>query len=43
MSYAVPSKHFAPQVSDKLAQVAESQGMSILEAAAFERHGVKMI
>ena len=43
MSYAVPSKHFAPQVSDKLAQVAESQGMSILEAAAFERHGVRMI
>lgn len=43
MSYAAPTKHFAPQVSDKLAQVAESQGMSILEAAAFERHGVKMI
>ncbi|SMQ84923.1 hypothetical protein SAMN05444673_6185 [Bacillus sp. OV166] len=42
MSYAVPSKNFAPQVSNKVAQFAESQGMSILEAAAFERHGLKI-
>jgi secreted PhoX family phosphatase len=43
MSYATPAKSFAPQVSDKLVKFAEEQGMSVLEAAAFERHGVKMI
>ncbi|MDR7078929.1 hypothetical protein J2Y03_003986 [Neobacillus niacini] len=42
MSYAVPSKEFAPKVSDELVEFAESQGMSILEAAAFERHGLKI-
>jgi uncharacterized protein len=42
MSYATPTKDFAPKVSDKLVEFAESQGMSILEAAAFERHGLKI-
>jgi uncharacterized protein len=42
MSYSSPGKQFAPEVSDKLAAFAESQGISILEAAAFERHGVKI-
>ncbi|MBM7692213.1 secreted PhoX family phosphatase [Peribacillus deserti] len=42
MSYATPSKHFAPQVSDKLVKFAENQGISVLEAAAFERHGLKI-
>jgi uncharacterized protein len=42
MSYAVPA-NLAPQVSDKVAKAAEEQGMSILEAAAFERHGVQLI
>lgn len=42
MSFAAPA-NLAPQVSDKVAKAAEAQGMSILEAAAFERHGVKMI
>jgi uncharacterized protein len=42
MSYATPA-NLAPQVSDKVAKAAEEQGMSILEAAAFERHGIKMI
>jgi len=40
MGHAVPPKHFAPQISDKLAAFAESQGISPLEAAAFHRHGV---
>lgn len=42
MSFAAPA-NLAPQVSEKVAKAAEAQGMSILEAAAFERHGVKMI
>ncbi|WHY02610.1 alkaline phosphatase PhoX [Neobacillus sp. DY30] len=42
MSYAAPA-NLAPQVSDKVAKAAEEQGMSILEAAAFERHGVELI
>lgn len=42
MSYAEPAKNFAPKVSDKMVKFAESQGMSILEAAAFERHGIKI-
>lgn len=42
MSYAAPA-NLAPQVSEKVAKAAEEQGMSILEAAAFERHGVKLI
>jgi secreted PhoX family phosphatase len=42
MSFAAPA-NLAPQVSEKVAKAAEAQGMSVLEAAAFERHGVKMI
>jgi uncharacterized protein len=42
MSFAAPA-NLAPQVSEKTAKAAEAQGMSILEAAAFERHGVKII
>jgi uncharacterized protein len=41
MSYAAPM-NLAPQVSEKTAKAAEAQGMSILEAAAFERHGVNL-
>jgi secreted PhoX family phosphatase len=41
MSFAAPA-NLAPQVSDEMAKAAESQGMSLLEAAAFERHGVKL-
>ncbi|OCA87767.1 hypothetical protein A8F94_07925 [Bacillus sp. FJAT-27225] len=41
MSYAAPAK-LAPQVSEKTAKAAEAQGMSILEAAAFERAGVNI-
>lgn len=41
MSYAAPA-NLAPQVSEKVAKAAEAQGMSVLEAAAFERHGVKL-
>ncbi|MEH7379140.1 alkaline phosphatase PhoX [Bacillus sp. JJ1533] len=41
MSFAAP-KNLAPQVSEKVAKAAEAQGMSVLEAAAFERHGVNL-
>ncbi|MFB3170833.1 alkaline phosphatase PhoX [Neobacillus sp. 179-C4.2 HS] len=41
MSYAAPA-NLAPQVSEKVAKAAEAQGMSVLEAAAFERHGIKL-
>ncbi|MCM3575981.1 DUF839 domain-containing protein [Mesobacillus subterraneus] len=41
MSFAAPA-NLAPQVSEKVAKAAKAQGMSILEAAAFERHGVNM-
>ncbi|WP_394139433.1 alkaline phosphatase PhoX [Cytobacillus oceanisediminis] len=43
MSYAAPPASFAPAVSDKLAAFAEKQGMSNLEAAALERHGMPII
>jgi uncharacterized protein len=42
MSFAAPA-NLAPKVSEKVAKAAEAQGMSVLEAAAFERHGIKMI
>lgn len=42
MSFAAPA-NLAPQVSEITAKAAEAQGMSVLEAAAFERHGVKLI
>lgn len=41
MSYAAPA-NLAPQVSEKVARAAEAQGMSVLEAAAFERHGLML-
>lgn len=41
MSFAAP-KNLAPLVSEKVAKAAEAQGMSVLEAAAFERHGVNL-
>ncbi|MBM6616978.1 alkaline phosphatase PhoX [Bacillus suaedaesalsae] len=41
MSYSAPT-NLAPKISDHVAKVAEAQGMSVLEAAAFERHGIKL-
>jgi uncharacterized protein len=41
MSFAAPA-NLAPQVSEKVAKAAKEQGMSILEAAAFERHGINL-
>jgi len=43
MNNAQPPASFAPIVSDKLAAFAEDQGMSLLEAAALERHGMPII
>ena len=43
MNYAQPPADFAPIVSDKLAAFAEEQGMSTLEAAALERHGMPIL
>ncbi|GAE34490.1 hypothetical protein JCM9157_1551 [Halalkalibacter akibai JCM 9157] len=40
MNHAAPPAGFAPKVTDKLTAFAEEQGISILEAAALERHGV---
>ncbi len=40
MSHAAPPASFAPQISNKVAQYAEENGMSPLAAAALERHGV---
>lgn len=41
MSYAAPA-NLAPKLSETIAKAAEAQGMSVLEAAAFERHGIKL-
>lgn len=43
MNNAQPPAELAPIVSDKLAAFAEEQGMSILEAAALERHGMPIL
>jgi secreted PhoX family phosphatase len=43
MGHAAPPKQYAPQVSDKLALFAERQGMTVLEAAAFQRHGMPIL
>ena len=43
MNQAAPPANFAPIASDKLTAFAEEQGMSILEAAALERHGMPII
>lgn len=40
MGIAAPPADLAPVVSKKVAAFAEEQGMSILEAAALERHGM---
>ncbi|KAA9029136.1 alkaline phosphatase PhoX [Niallia endozanthoxylica] len=43
MNYAQPPADLAPVVSDKLRAFAEEQGMSMLEAAALERHGMPIL
>jgi secreted PhoX family phosphatase len=43
IGHAAPPTHFAPAVSDKLNAFAESQGMSLLEAAALSRHGMPIL
>ncbi|HZH59130.1 MAG TPA: alkaline phosphatase PhoX [Metabacillus sp.] len=43
MGHAAPPTTFAPAVSDKLVEFAERQGMSILEAAAFQRNGMPIV
>ncbi|HZG71337.1 MAG TPA: alkaline phosphatase PhoX [Chondromyces sp.] len=43
MNNAQPPEDLAPVVSDKLAAFAEEQGMSLLEAAALERHGMPIL
>ncbi|WP_173917491.1 alkaline phosphatase PhoX [Halobacillus sp. Marseille-Q1614] len=40
MGHAAPPTQYAPQLSDKLSAFAEVNGMSDLEAAAFQRHGI---
>ncbi|WP_332632484.1 alkaline phosphatase PhoX [Halalkalibacter flavus] len=40
MNHASPPAGFAPVVSDKLTVFAEEQGISVLEAAALDRHGI---
>ncbi|WP_100405834.1 alkaline phosphatase PhoX [Bacillus solitudinis] len=43
MNHAAPPLPLAPHVSDKLTAFAERQGMSLLEAAALERHGMPVL
>jgi secreted PhoX family phosphatase len=43
MGHAAPPSNYAPVVSDKLVQFAENQGMSVLEAAAFQRNGMPIL
>ncbi|MET3698331.1 hypothetical protein SAMN05877753_108184 [Bacillus oleivorans] len=43
MGFAAPPVNLGPVVSDKLAAFAAEQGMSILEAAALERHGMPIL
>jgi hypothetical protein len=42
MAVAAPPAHLAPQVSGELAEAANKFGMSQLEAAAYDRLGVKL-
>lgn len=42
MSAAVPPEELAPRVSGELAEAAERQGMGTLEAAAYDRIGVRL-
>ncbi|MGG3574005.1 alkaline phosphatase PhoX [Bacillus gobiensis] len=43
MGHAAPPAAYAPQVSDKLSAFAENQGITTLEAAAFQRHGMPIL
>lgn len=43
MGHAAPPSALGPAVSEKLAAFAEEQGMSLLEAAALERHGMPIL
>jgi uncharacterized protein len=43
MGHAAPPKQYAPQLSDKLIAFAEIQGISDLEAAALQRHGMPIV
>ncbi|WP_428910920.1 alkaline phosphatase PhoX [Niallia sp. Krafla_26] len=43
MNVAQPPANYGPDVSDKLAAFAQEQGMSMLEAAALERHGMPIL
>lgn len=43
MGHTAPPENYAPNVSDKLSAFAEVQGMSNLEAAAFQRHGMPIL
>jgi secreted PhoX family phosphatase len=43
LAHAAPPEQFAPRISKELTAAAEQHGMSPLEAAAFQRHGVSLI
>ncbi len=43
MGHAAPPESYAPKVSDNVTAFAEIQGVSPLEAAAFQRHGMPII
>ncbi|MGJ9457406.1 hypothetical protein [Oceanobacillus sp. CF4.6] len=43
MGHAAPPKNYEPKISDNLAAFAEIQGMSNLEVAAYQRHGIPII
>ncbi|MFG6120495.1 alkaline phosphatase PhoX [Thalassobacillus sp. B23F22_16] len=43
MGHAAPPAQYAPKISDKLSAAAEVDGMSNLEAAAFQRHGMPIL
>lgn len=43
MGFSAPPANLGPVVSDNLLAIAEEQGMSILEAAALERHGAPLV
>lgn len=42
MGHAAPPEHFAPNLSGKVIEAARAQGMTHLEAAAFQRHGIPL-
>ncbi|WP_261129736.1 PhoX family protein [Bacillus sp. Marseille-Q3570] len=43
MGHAAPPRNFAPQLSPEMSEIAKRSGISELEAAAFHRHGVKLV